>query len=108
MTSRLRHAHQVPRQIRNPAVAELLYCIRDLQGFQLRKPAVEYQLLTAKLHSLQKALDYLDKLSTCSGHNIKTVESIKFAAAACQRPWQLSTRKSGNTKKFRRSCSWPE
>jgi hypothetical protein len=62
-------------------VAQVISALSESEG-----SAMEYQLLVAELHSLQKALNHLDKLSTRSGCDIKTLESIKFAAAACQRP----------------------
>jgi hypothetical protein len=51
-----------------------------------RGSAIEYQQLLAELHSLQKALHHLDNIPTRSGQALKTLDSIKFAAASCRQP----------------------
>src|ERR1700730_13003801 len=62
-------------------VAKIISALNDS-----RDSAVEYQQLFAELRSLQKALDHLNKLSTCGGRDVKTLNSIKIATAACRRP----------------------
>src|ERR1700722_1152589 len=69
-------------------VAQIISALNDSRG-----SAVEYQQLFAELRSLQKALDHLNKLSTRNERDAKTLDSIKFAAAACRCPLEAFQKK---------------
>ena len=69
-------------------VTQIISALSDSRG-----SAVEYQQLFAELRSLQKALDYLDKLATRRGREVETLDSIKLAAATCRRPLEAFQKK---------------
>jgi hypothetical protein len=69
-------------------VAKIISALNDSRG-----SAVGYPQLFAELRSLQKALDHLNKLSTCGGRDVKPLDSIKFATAACRRPLEAFQKK---------------
>lgn len=97
-------------------VAQIIHALSDSTG-----SAVRYQQLLEELHSLTRALNHLDRLSSRSSNapesigtsrsaigsstndakpaSEETLDSIKFAAAACRRPLEAFQKKIQKYKK---------
>lgn len=62
--------------------------------------ATQYQQLFAELKSLQELLGHLKELSTNTSHDVKMLDSIKFATAACYRPLEAFQKRINKYHKF--------